>query len=211
MSCLPPVPHAMKGRLLQAVGLQGFAWECVFVVTNLKAIVPHAVSVQHANGEQDAQRQASPHAEVCTPQGQHQSEGEAKEQPAWLQVAVLLFCWGVVVMFTLLLSHYPRCSGRYWAIFGVQGAACLAAEALFIHLVSIRPCCCWQASLSVAHGRQLMSCSCIASRNAAKQDEMPCMSMPMNNLEALGHAEKGPGSGFLHRAPYTYWQCSGAQ
>ncbi|CAK0779361.1 hypothetical protein CVIRNUC_004754 [Coccomyxa viridis] len=97
-----------------------------------------AVSVRLANGEQDAQRQASPHAEVGTPQGQHHSEGEAREQPAWLQVAVLLFCWGVFVMFTLLLSHYPRCSGRYWAIFGVQGAACLAAEALFIHLVRNR-------------------------------------------------------------------------
>ncbi len=52
-----------------------------------------------------------------------------------LQVAVLLFCWGVFVMFTLLLSHYPRCSAQYWAIFGVQAVACIAAEALFIHLV----------------------------------------------------------------------------
>ena len=53
-----------------------------------------------------------------------------------LQVAVLLFCWGVFVMFTLLLSHYPRCSAQYWAIFGVQAVACIAAEALFIYLVS---------------------------------------------------------------------------
>lgn len=124
--------------------------------------MPRAVSVRLANGEQDAQRQASPHAEVGTPQGQHHSEGEAREQPAWLQVAVLLFCWGVFVMFTLLLSHYPRCSGRYWAIFGVQGAACLAAEALFIHLVSIWLCTCWQAPMPVVHARHLLLCRCLA-------------------------------------------------
>ena len=53
-----------------------------------------------------------------------------------VQVAVLLFCWGVFVMFTLLLSHYHRCSVQYWVIFGVQAVACIAAEALFIYLVS---------------------------------------------------------------------------
>ena len=113
--------------------------------TGLKAGLLRAVSVRRTNGERDAPRQASPHAEVSTPQGQHSSEGEAGEQPAWLQAAVLLLCWGVFVMFTLLLSHYPRCSSRFWTIFGVQGATCLAAEALFIHLVSIPlKCCCWQ-------------------------------------------------------------------
>ena len=55
-------------------------------------------------------------------------------------MAVLLFCWGVFVMFTLLLSHYHRCSAQYWAIFGVQAVACIAAEALFIHLVKRLPC-----------------------------------------------------------------------
>lgn len=54
------------------------------------------------------------------------------------QVAVLLFCWGVFVMFTLLLSHYHRCSGQYWSIFGVQAATCIGAESLFIYLVSCR-------------------------------------------------------------------------
>ena len=54
-----------------------------------------------------------------------------------VQVAVLLFCWGVFVMFTLLLSHYHRCSAQYWVIFGVQSAACIGAEALFIHLVNV--------------------------------------------------------------------------
>lgn len=54
-----------------------------------------------------------------------------------VQVAVLLFCWGVFVMFTLLLSHYHRCSAEYWSIFGVQTMACIGAEALFIHLVSV--------------------------------------------------------------------------
>ncbi len=55
-----------------------------------------------------------------------------------VQVAVLLFCWGVFVMFTLLLSHYPRCSGQYWAIFAVQAGACIGAESLFIFLVGCR-------------------------------------------------------------------------
>ena len=135
----------------------------------LKATLPRAVSVRHANGEQDAQRRASPHAEVSTSQGQHPGEGEAREQPAWLQVAVLLFCWGVFVMFTLLLSHYPRCSSRYWAIFGVQGAACLAAEGLFIHLVST-PQALLLASSYVccpSSARHLMPCRCVANPVAA--------------------------------------------
>ena len=67
---------------------------------------------------------------------QHDHESRVDEAPAWRQGAVLLLCWGVFVMFTLLLSHYHRCSPAYWSIFAVQAAACVGAEALFICLVS---------------------------------------------------------------------------
>ncbi|CAL5218926.1 g672 [Coccomyxa viridis] len=97
-----------------------------------------AVKLGHGGGHAQQGEDSVCHADVSTPHDQHNHDGEAKEPPAWRQVAVLLFCWGVFVMFTLLLSHYPRCSVQYWAIFGVQAVACIAAEALFIHLVRNR-------------------------------------------------------------------------
>ena len=86
--------------------------------------------------KQQPEDQSSHHAEVSTPQAQHRGRSEAKEASAWRQVAVLLFCWGIFVMFTLLLSHYHHCSPEYWSVFAGQAAACLGAGALFIHLVS---------------------------------------------------------------------------
>lgn len=51
------------------------------------------------------------------------------------QVVVLLGCWGIFVMFQLLLSHWPHCSAPYWAIFAVQMGSCLVAEVIFLRLV----------------------------------------------------------------------------
>ena len=79
--------------------------------------------------ESDSDQQGEIHA-------QQDHESKVDEAPAWRQAAVLLLCWGVFVMFTLLLSHYHRCSPAYWSIFAVQAAACVGAEALFICLVS---------------------------------------------------------------------------
>ena len=159
----------------------------------LTAVLLRAVSVRHANGQQDAQRQASPHAEAGTPQGQHHSEGEAREQPAWLQVAVLLFCWGVFVMFTLLLSHYPRCSSQYWAIFGVQGAACLAAEALFIHLVSISLALLLASSMPIVQTLQCTWCHAGVWHNVDAAMQVTCLAClcQFTNLRLCGMQRKG--------------------
>lgn len=51
------------------------------------------------------------------------------------QVVVLLGCWGIFVMFQLLLSHWPHCSVPYWAIFAIQMGSCLIAEVIFLRLV----------------------------------------------------------------------------
>ena len=79
--------------------------------------------------EFSSDQQADTHA-------QQDHESKVDEAPVWRQGAVLLLCWGVFVMFTLLLSHYHRCSPAYWSIFAVQAAACVGAETLFICLVS---------------------------------------------------------------------------
>ena len=79
--------------------------------------------------DSNSDRQAETHA-------QQDHESKVDEAPAWRQGALLLLCWGVFVMFTLLLSRYHRCSPAYWSIFAVQAAACVGAEALFIRLVS---------------------------------------------------------------------------
>ena len=89
-------------------------------------------------GSQAAIRQPeSPSGQQAETHAQHDDERKTDEAPAWRQGAVLLLCWGVFVMFTLLLSHYHRCSAAYWSIFAVQSAACVGAEALFICLVSL--------------------------------------------------------------------------
>ena len=80
--------------------------------------------------------QSPQHANISMPHVQHDDEHRVGEPPAWRQGAVLLLCWGVFVMFTLLLSHYHRCSPAYWSIFAVQAATCIGAEVLFISLVS---------------------------------------------------------------------------
>ena len=93
------------------------------------------------NGHQTVNQQprvSSPqHAEINIQDAQHDGDDGEKEPPAWRQGAVLLLCWGVFVMFTLLLSHYHRCSPAYWSIFAVQAATCIGAEALFIRLVGL--------------------------------------------------------------------------
>ena len=104
-------------------------------------LMPCAVNARDTDSEKGALEQqpeahSSHHAEVSTPHAQHRGKSEAKEASAWRQVAVLLFCWGIFVMFTLLLSRYTRCSPEYWSVFAGQAAACLGAGALFIHLVS---------------------------------------------------------------------------
>ena len=117
----------------------------VLVNVSEKLITSRAVNVGRSSsgGEEPeegarhlAQRQGSLCAEGSTPQGQRHDR-EAQPPPAWRQVAVLLLCWGIFAMFTLLLSCHHRCSSRYWVIFGVQAAACIGAEALFVHLVSV--------------------------------------------------------------------------
>ncbi len=95
-----------------------------------------AADSKRGASEQRPEEQSSQHVDISAPDEQHHSEREAKEVPAWRQVAVLLFCWGVFVMFTLLLSHYRRCSPEYWSIFAGQAAACIGAGSLFIYLVS---------------------------------------------------------------------------
>ena len=85
---------------------------------------------------QQAVVQSCQHADISMPAEQRDGECQVKEPPAWRQGAVLLFCWGVFVMFTLLLSHFHRCSPAYWSIFAIQAATCMGAEALFICLVS---------------------------------------------------------------------------
>ena len=104
-------------------------------------LVFYAVDVESGAREgQVAMRQPraqSPqHASISMPHVQHDDEHRMGEPPAWRQGGVLLLCWGVFVMFTLLLSHYRRCSPAYWSIFAVQAAACIVAEVLFISLVS---------------------------------------------------------------------------
>jgi hypothetical protein len=110
----------------------------------LGVLMPCAVNVRgtfSGNGafKQQPEDQSPQHAEVSTPHAQHHGESQAKETPAWRQVAELLLCWGVFAMFTLLLSHYQRCSPEYWTIFAGQTAACIGAGALFIYLVSLPP------------------------------------------------------------------------
>lgn len=91
----------------------------------------------HRKATQQPRVQNPQHAEVSIRVAQHDGEDRVQEPPAWRQGAVLLLCWGVFVMFTLLLSHYHRCSPAYWSIFAVQAATCIGAEALFIRLVSL--------------------------------------------------------------------------
>ena len=100
-----------------------------------------AVETSGAGAQAVAQQSgahSSQHADIGTPPEQRDGECQSREPPAWRQGAILLFCWGVFVMFTLLLSHYHRCSPAYWSIFAVQAATCIGAEALFIRLVGFQ-------------------------------------------------------------------------
>ena len=80
-------------------------------------LMPCAVNARDTDSEKGALEQqpeahSSHHAEVSTPHAQHRGKSEAKEASAWRQVAVLLFCWGIFVMFTLLLSRYTPLQPR---------------------------------------------------------------------------------------------------
>ena len=108
MNCLPPVPHAKKGRLPQAMGLQGLLGNVSSVVTRSEghcAACSECAARQRGAGLRRGRRPRT--LRSARRRGQHHSEGEAREQPAWLQVAVLLFCWGVFVMFTLPAQPLP--------------------------------------------------------------------------------------------------------
>ena len=107
------------------------------------AMVPCAAAVETSGAGAQAVAQRSgadnpEHADISMQAEQRDGECQVREPPAWRHGAILLFCWGVFVMFTLLLSHYHRCSPAYWSIFAVQAATCIGAEALFIRLVGFQ-------------------------------------------------------------------------
>ena len=77
----------------------------------------------------------------CADGSEHGEEegGSQRQQPQrWVSVVVLLAFWAVFVAFQLMLSHWPKCSPAYWAIFSLQAGLCLAAEVVAVRVVRAR-------------------------------------------------------------------------
>ncbi|CAL8469952.1 g9494 [Coccomyxa elongata] len=125
-----------KGKGVAAAGAQNGPGRCVSLEVEHPA-VPAGSSARVHSEAADGGNMSGDEGEAD--RDHQQDHHAARNQPAtWVQVVVLLGCWGIFVMFQLLLSHWPHCSAPYWAIFAVQMGSCLVAEVIFLRLVSAR-------------------------------------------------------------------------
>jgi hypothetical protein len=72
--------------------------------------------------------------------GEEEGGQNRRQAQRWVNIVVLLAFWAVFVAFQLMLSHWPKCSPAYWAIFSLQAGLCLVAEAAVIRVVRARAC-----------------------------------------------------------------------